>query len=246
MVGAIGLLVAELTPLLHVHTAGHAHGGADRHDRLQSLLCADPDRAAGGRCWPRAPGARAAASRCSPSAVLGLLALGITVFADLPDVHSTGLVGSAQTGLSTASSSAAIGLFLETGGGIALILTAAAGMLLEPIPSLPRAAPREPGAPHTTVRFLTTHKTQRFTNITRVRFADARVVPPQPPVPCGGQPSRFLSSGRRRRLSRAACLWDLVSVVRAQAFLVIGRTVGSQRTWLGARGYRPGSGNRPI
>jgi hypothetical protein len=140
ILGAILLVVAEFTPLLHVHAAGHALAvrtvtAGSNHSYAQipiALLAA-------ALAWS----ARQTGSRFALLAVglLGLLALGITVFADLPNVHSTGLVGTPQSGLATATSSAAIGLFLETGGGILLILAAASGMLLEPVPSLPRVPP---------------------------------------------------------------------------------------------------------
>ena len=81
--------------------------------------------------------------------VLGLVVLGITVFGDLPDAHSTGLVGGTRTGLESASSSPSIGLYLEAAGGIMLLLTAAAGMLLEPIPSVPRKPPGPASASRT-------------------------------------------------------------------------------------------------
>jgi hypothetical protein len=64
--------------------------------------------------------------------LLGLSAVGIALLGDLPDTHAVGLVGTPASGLSTASSSPAIGLFLETGGAV-LILSAAAGMLLAPV-----------------------------------------------------------------------------------------------------------------
>jgi hypothetical protein len=148
ILGATLLLVAEFTPLLHVHAAGHANPvrtittGSD-HSYAQipiALLAA----ALAWSAWHS--GSRFALLAVG---VLGLLALGITIFADLPDAHSTGLVGSTRTGLASASSSPAIGLFLETGGGIVLILTAAAGMLLEPVPSLPRTPRGEANASRT-------------------------------------------------------------------------------------------------
>jgi hypothetical protein len=72
-------------------------------------------------------------------------------------VLAVGLLGAAlllmseltpATGLSTATSSPAIGLFLETGGGAVLILSAAAGMLLEPVPDVqPRGDSRAGASP---------------------------------------------------------------------------------------------------
>lgn len=137
MLGALVLIVAEFTPLLDVHAAGHAdpvktvQTGA--HHSYALIPIAVLAAALAFSAWR-------SESRFALLAVgaLGLLVVGITLFADLPDAHSSGLVGSFRTGLASASSAPAVGLFLETAGGIVLILTAAAGMLLEPVPSLPR------------------------------------------------------------------------------------------------------------
>jgi hypothetical protein len=144
LLGAALLLVAEFTPLLHVHTSGHTHlvqsvttGSHHSYALVPVALLA-----AG-----MAVNAWRSGSRFAMLAIglLGLLAIGIALLGDLPDAHTVGLVGTPFTGLSTATSSPAIGLFLETGGGALLILAAAAGMLLEPIPD---ARPRgDAGAP---------------------------------------------------------------------------------------------------
>ena len=58
------------------------------------------------------------------------------------------------------------------------------------------------------VRFLTVSGTRRFTDRhARYIILNARVVLPQPPVPCGGQPSRFLFIARYRLSigQRASC-----------------------------------------
>jgi hypothetical protein len=135
LLGAALLLVAEFTPLLHVHAIGHPH--------LAHSVITGPHHA-----YALLPVAALAAglavngwrsgSRFALSAIglLGLLAVGIALLGDLPDAHAVGLVGTPASGLSTAASSPAIGLFLETGGGAALILSAAAGMLLEPVPEV--------------------------------------------------------------------------------------------------------------
>jgi hypothetical protein len=75
------------------------------------------------------------------TAVLGLLALAISLIGDLPDAQASGLITSASQ-LTTASSSPSIGLYLETLGAIVLMITAGAGLLLlaEPQRTATRAA----------------------------------------------------------------------------------------------------------
>jgi hypothetical protein len=142
LLGAALLLVAEFTPLLHVHASGHpqlAHSVITGSHHAYALLPVAA-LAAG-----MAVNAWRSGSRFALLAIglLGLLAVGIALLGDLPDAHAVGLVGTPTSGLSTATSSPAIGLFLETGGGAVLILAAAAGMLLEPVPD---ARPRSDSA----------------------------------------------------------------------------------------------------
>jgi hypothetical protein len=88
-------------------------------------------------------------TRVLASGLLGLLTIAIALLGDLPDAHSRGLVGTRTTGLSTATSSPAIGLFLETGGGVVLLLCAAAGMLLEPATDVTPRVSQDASAPRT-------------------------------------------------------------------------------------------------
>ena len=133
LLGAALLLVAEFTPLLHVHTSGRAHLAhsviTGSHHSYALLPVAALAAGLAVNAWR-------SGSRFALLAIglLGLLAVGIALLGDLPDAHTVGLVGTPASGLSTATSSPAIGLFLETGGGAVLILAAAAGMLLEPLP----------------------------------------------------------------------------------------------------------------
>jgi hypothetical protein len=133
LLGAALLLVAEFTPLLHVHTSGNAHlaHSVSTGSHHSYALVPVALLAAG-----LAVNAWRSGSRFAMLAIglLGLLTIGIALLGDLPDAHTVGLAGTPSTGLSTATSSPAIGLFLETGGGALLILAAAAGMLLEPVP----------------------------------------------------------------------------------------------------------------
>jgi hypothetical protein len=146
LLGAALLLVAEFTPLLHVHTSGHtqlAHSVSTGSHHSYALVPVAL-LAAG-----LAVNAWRSGSRFAMLAVglLGLLAIGIALLGDLPDAHTVGLVGTPNTGLSTATSSPAMGLFLETGGGALLILAAAAGMLLEPVPDTRPRSDAVPTAP---------------------------------------------------------------------------------------------------
>ncbi len=159
LLAAAILLVAEFAPLLRVRTVA-------AHPRVIRTVQTGPHHA-----WALVPIAVAAvllsilAGRSGRRAalagvgLLGLAALGVALIADLPDVHSTGLVGSPARGLSQAQAHAALGLYLETLGAVALLLCAGAGALLEPwaVPPGPDAAPprrdrsrgrrrRDPGA----------------------------------------------------------------------------------------------------
>jgi hypothetical protein len=148
LLGVALLLVAEFTPLLHVHAGGHVHlartvtGGSDHSYALLPVAALSAGLAF--TSWRS--GSRFAMLALG---LLGLLTIGLALLGDLPDAHSTGLVGTPSTGLSTATSSPAIGLFLETGGGVMLLLSAAAGMLLEPVPDVPARVAPEASPPRT-------------------------------------------------------------------------------------------------
>jgi hypothetical protein len=62
--------------------------------------------------------------------VLGVIALLIALLGDLPDAQATGLLGSATTRYATASSSPSTGLYLETLGAVALIISSGLGLIL--------------------------------------------------------------------------------------------------------------------
>jgi hypothetical protein len=135
LLGAALLVVAEFTPLLHVHASGGAHlaHSVTTGSHHSYALLPVAALAAGLAAYAWRSGSRLALLAIG---LLGLLTVGIALLGDLPDAHATGLVASPTSGLSTATSSPAIGLFLETGGGAVLLLAAAAGMLLEPVPDV--------------------------------------------------------------------------------------------------------------
>jgi len=147
LLGAALLLVAEFTPLLHVHASARAHLA---HSVITGSHHSYALLPVGALAAGLAFNAWRSGSRFALLAIglLGLLAVGIALLGDLPDAHTVGLVGTPASGLSTATSSPAIGLFLETGGGAVLILSAAAGMLLEPVPDVqPRGDSRAGASP---------------------------------------------------------------------------------------------------
>ena len=74
--------------------------------------------------------------------VLGIVTLLIALLGDLPDAQATGLIGSPTTRFALASSSPAVGFYLETLGGVVLLMTAGAGLLLT---APARSSSRAPG-----------------------------------------------------------------------------------------------------
>jgi hypothetical protein len=139
LVGSLLLLVAEFTPLFTIHTSsshvaiktiqtGSHHSYALIPIAVLTIVLTVEVWRNGSRLALLATG------------LLGIVALLIALLGDLPDAHATGLVGSLATGLKIASASPSAGLYLETLGGVVLLITAAAGLLLETQPRLP--APR--------------------------------------------------------------------------------------------------------
>ena len=164
LLGAAVLLAAELTPLLRVRTVA-------AHPRLIRTVQAGPHH-----CWALVPIAVAAValsvlawrsgSRAALAGVglLGLAALGVALIADLPDAHSTGLVGSPVRGLAEAQAHAAIGLYLETLGAVALLVSAAAGAMLSGSLDLaPGRNPPRSGASYSAWRRKTRSAAERVT-----------------------------------------------------------------------------------
>jgi hypothetical protein len=134
LAGAALLVVAEFTPLLTVHTsASHAayrtvNTGSNHSYALIpiGLLAVFLSYSA----WQ-------SQSRLALTAmgVLGVVALLIALLGDLPDAQASGLVGSAATRFTTASSTPSVGLYLETLGAVVLVISAGAGLLLVPVPA---------------------------------------------------------------------------------------------------------------
>jgi hypothetical protein len=141
VVGAVLLVVAEFAPLLRVHSgayhagvvqtisAGSHHSYALLPVAVLALIMAAVARATGHRLALASIG------------VLGLVALGIALLGDLPDAHATGLIRTGGTYV-PASSSVAIGFYLETLGAVVLLACGAVGLLLAGPGNAPRPSLR--------------------------------------------------------------------------------------------------------
>ena len=129
LLGALLILIAQFTALYHLHSA----------------TSSAPIRTigtGGNHAWAPIPLAIAAAVLAyavyrhgSRVALAGLLALGvatllIALIGDLPDAHSSGLVGSSASGYVQATSSPSAGLYMETLGAIILIVAGGIGLLM--------------------------------------------------------------------------------------------------------------------
>jgi hypothetical protein len=144
LLGAALLLIAEFTPLLHVHTSAPTRG-------IQSVSTG------GHHSYALVPVALLAAvlafafwqtrnrQALIATGVLGIVTLFIALLGDLPDAQASGLVGSATTRFAAATATPAIGLYLETLGAVILLVSAAAGLLLIPAPNPRGGADRQRG-----------------------------------------------------------------------------------------------------
>jgi hypothetical protein len=142
LLGALLMIVAEFTSLYQVHVASSStpvrsvSGGSNHSYALVpiSLLAAVLGVAV------FRTGSRPALLALG---LIGIVALLIGLLGDLPDAQATGLVGSATTHYTNASSTPSAGLYMETLGAVILIATCGLGfMMLGP----PAPTAREPGS----------------------------------------------------------------------------------------------------
>ncbi len=140
LLGAALLLVAEFTPLFHVNAAGHASPvktvttGSHQSYALVPIAVLAAALALG-VWWEQSRPALLA------TGLLGVIALLIALLGDLPDAHASGLIGSSLTQFTDASSSPAVGLYLETLGAVVLVITCVSGfILIGPPPKRSRSA----------------------------------------------------------------------------------------------------------
>jgi hypothetical protein len=130
LLGSALLFVAEFTPLLHIHSSARGAPivktiGTGSHHAYALIPVAL--LAAALTLGARASGSRLALASI---AILGLVALGIALIGDLPAAHASGLLGHAGGTYVSAAAHPSTGLYLETLGGVVLLLTGAAGLLL--------------------------------------------------------------------------------------------------------------------
>jgi hypothetical protein len=142
LAGALLLVIAEFTNLYSVHTAtspiaietvstGSHHAYALIPIALLVVMLAFGVWRAHSRPALLAIGA------------LGVVSLLIALLGDLPDAQATGLIGNAATHFAAAAATPAAGLYLETAGSAALIITCVCGFILlgpPPRPASSRAA----------------------------------------------------------------------------------------------------------
>jgi hypothetical protein len=74
--------------------------------------------------------------------LLAVIALLIALLGDLPDAHTSGLITSSGGRYVSASSNPSAGLYLETLGGVVLLITCVCGFLLLGPPPRPARRPR--------------------------------------------------------------------------------------------------------
>lgn len=129
LLGALLVIVAQFTALYHLHSS-------------TSSAAIKTVGTGGNHAWAPIPLALAAIVLAyavyrtgSRVALAGLLALGvatllIALIGDLPDAHSSGLVGSSASGYVQATSSPSAGLYMETLGAIILIVAGGIGLLM--------------------------------------------------------------------------------------------------------------------
>jgi len=130
LLGSVLLLGAEFTPLLHVYSSARGTPlvktiGTGSHHAYALIPLALLAAAL-------TVGARVSGSRLALLSIgfLGLVALGIALIGDLPAAQSSGLLGHAGGTYVSAAAHPSVGLYLETLGGVVLLLTSAAGLLL--------------------------------------------------------------------------------------------------------------------
>ncbi len=148
LLGALLLLVAEFTTLFEIRTSAGAAPiksvGTGSHHTYALVPIAVLVIALSIAVY-------AALSRPAllSIGILAVITLLIALLGDLPDAHATGLVGGGAQHYVTASSTPSAGLYMETLGGVVLLITSVCGFLLlgpPPRSTRRRSAPRSTDA----------------------------------------------------------------------------------------------------
>lgn len=140
VVGAVLLLAADLTTLVELRVGSVTRerlSGRGQHDWAVALL--------GVAALVLAVGALARRSRAALTAVaiVGLVVVGIALFADLPDTRSTGVLGQAYE---EAHAAPGPGFYLEVAGGALLLVAGGAGLMAGAAPARRGGLGRPDGA----------------------------------------------------------------------------------------------------
>jgi hypothetical protein len=124
LLGGALLIAADLSTLVQIKVitvVKESLSGHDQHSWAMALL--------GVVSLPLAYGA--ARRRARPAmlglVVLGIVALAIALFGDLPDTRSTGVIGQRYE---EAAAQAGAGFYFETAGGVLLLVAGVGGLLL--------------------------------------------------------------------------------------------------------------------
>jgi hypothetical protein len=129
VLGALLLVVGEFTALFEVHTqatgAAISSVGTGAHHAYAMLPIALLAAALAYGVW-RTYSRPALLS----IGVLSVICLLIALIGDLPDAHANGVVGGPSGRLQIAASTPSAGFYLETLGGVVLLITCVCGLLL--------------------------------------------------------------------------------------------------------------------
>jgi hypothetical protein len=137
LLGALLLLVAEFTTLFEVRTSAGSAAiksvGTGSHDTYALVPIAVLVVALSIAVYT-------AVSRPAllSIGILAVITLLIALLGDLPDAHASGIVGGGAQHYVAANSAPSAGLYMETLGGVVLLITSVCGFLLLGSPSRPR------------------------------------------------------------------------------------------------------------
>jgi hypothetical protein len=144
--GALLVMIAQFTALYHLHSATSS----------QAIKTVGTGA---NHAWAPIPLALAAVALAyavyrhgNRMALAGLIALGIAtlliaLIGDLPNAHSSGLIGSSAGGYVQATSSPSAGLYMETLGAVVLLAAGGVGLLMLAPPAEPAPPASSPRAP---------------------------------------------------------------------------------------------------
>jgi hypothetical protein len=132
LLGALLVIVSQFTVLYHLRSAtssaviktvgtGANHAYAPIPLALLAIVLAV--------AIYRHPG-RPAVAGMAGLVVVGLATLGIALLGDLPDAHTSGLIGSTASQFVEASASPDAGLYMETLGGVVLLASGGLGLII--------------------------------------------------------------------------------------------------------------------